>query len=162
MKNDSRILGHCSCKSVTYELLNCPMFVNCCHCTDCQRETGSAFVINGILETHQVKLITGNPEKILIPSQSGKGQNIHRCPTCKIALWSNYGGAHDVLRFVRIGTLQEPFRFPPQAFIFTRSKLPWVTLNPDIPSFDIFYDYKEMWSEESRARRRLVDPKFKH
>jgi hypothetical protein len=145
--------GHCTCKYLSYEILCDPMFVNCCHCTWCQRETGSAFVINAVIETSNVRLLSGEPEKILTPSESGKGQQVFRCPKCKIALWSNYGGVTDKIRFVRVGSLENPANLPPLAHIFVRSKLPWVILSGDIPAFDIFYDYEKMWTKENLKRR---------
>ena len=105
-----------------------PLFVHCCHCRWCQRETGSAFVINALIETERVSLIAGAPDVILTPSASGQGQRIARCPVCRIAVWSNYAGAGEHFRFVRVGTLDDPDRFPPEVHIFTASKQPWVIL----------------------------------
>jgi len=132
------------------------MFVNCCHCTWCQRETGSAFVINAVIESKHVKLLTGELEKILTPSESGKGQQIFRCPKCKVALWSNYGESVDKIRYVRVGTLNEPSALPPRAHIFWRSKLPWISVPSDTPTFDIFYDYEKMWTADELARKKVA------
>ncbi len=129
------------------------MFVNACHCTWCQRETGSAFVINAVMETDRVILTKGRAQMIETPSESGKGQKIARCPACQVALWSHYSGAGPNIAFVRVGTLDDPAQCPPDAFIFTRSKLPWVTLPPEIPAFSIYYDMKTQWPAESLARR---------
>ena len=105
-----------------------PLFVHCCHCRWCQRETGSAFVLNALIETDRVELLAGEPELVLTPSNSGKGQRIARCPVCRIALWSHYAGGGDLFRFVRVGTLDDPDRFPPDIHIFTSTKQPWVIL----------------------------------
>src|SRR5437764_15393959 len=94
-----------------------PLFVHCCHCTWCQRETGASFALNAMIEADRVILLKGEPEVVNTPSNSGKGQRIARCPTCRIALWSNYGGGGDVVRFVRVGTLDEPHRLPPDIHI---------------------------------------------
>src|SRR6187549_3853533 len=128
--------GGCTCRSVRYRLASAPLFVHCCHCRWCQRETGSAFALNAMIEADRVALLAGEVEVVDTPSQSGKGQKIARCQRCRIALWSNYAGAGDALRFVRVGTLDEPDRLPPDIHIFTASKLPWVLLPPDMPAVD--------------------------
>ncbi len=145
--------GGCACGEVRYRLASAPMFVNCCHCTSCQTETGSAFVINALIESDRVGTARGTPEPVMTPSESGKGQQIWRCPTCHVALWSNYGGAKDVLRFVRVGTLDAPGAAPPGAHIFTRSKLSWVRLPEDVPAFEVYFDPATLWPEASLARR---------
>ena len=144
--------GGCACGEVRYRLTAEPMFVNCCHCASCQTETGSAFVINALIESDRVETIQGAAEPVMTPSESGKGQQIWRCPTCHVALWSNYGGATDVLRFVRVGTLDTPDALPPGVHIFTRSKLPWVRLPDNVPAFEVYFDPATLWPEASRAR----------
>ena len=74
------------------------------------------------------------PELVDTPSQSGKGQEIARCPKCRIAVWSHYAGAGPLLSFVRVGTLDDPDRLPPDIHIFTASKQPWVMIPPGMPS----------------------------
>jgi hypothetical protein len=56
-----KVTGGCACGSIRYQLLDKPMFVHCCHCDDCQRLTGSAFVLNAIIETQAIKLLSGKP-----------------------------------------------------------------------------------------------------
>jgi hypothetical protein len=148
--------GGCTCGTVRYRLTRKPMYVHCCHCRWCQRETGTAFALNAMIEADRVVLLSGVPEAVDTPSNSGKGQKISRCPSCRIALWSNYAGAGDAIHFVRVGTLDEPDRLPPDIHIFTESKQPWVTLSPDIPAVTQYYVRAEYWTEESRARRRAA------
>jgi len=148
--------GGCTCGAVRYRLTDAPMFVHCCHCTTCQTETGSAFVLNALIESDRVETIAGAPEPLMTPSESGRGQQIWRCPDCKIALWSNYGGAADILRFVRIGTLDEPGALPPDVHIYTRSKLPWVRLPDGAPAFEAYYDSKTLWPASSLERRKAL------
>src|SRR5262245_7577090 len=105
--------GGCTCRFVRYRMTTAPMFVHCCHCRWCQRETGASFALNAMIEADRVEIISGDVEVVLTPSNSGKGQKISRCPKCRIALWSNYSGSGDVVRFVRVGTLDEPDRVPP-------------------------------------------------
>jgi hypothetical protein len=152
--------GGCTCRHVRYRLTNKPLFIHCCHCRWCQRETGSAFVLNAMIETEYVEILNGEVEVIDTPSNSGKGQKISRCPKCHIAVWSNYGGAGDIVRFVRVGTLDEPDRFPPDVHIFTMSKQPWVILPPEVPAFHEYYDLNELWPAESLARRKIYRAKL--
>ena len=164
----SEYTGGCTCRAVRYRLTDSPMFVNCCHCRWCQRETGASFALNALIESDRMQLLTGDVEVIDTPSNSGKGQRISRCAACHIALWSNYGGAGDVLRFVRVGTLDEPDRVAPNAHIFTASRQPWVVLPVGVPAFAEFYKPAELWPPESlrrheaavaRMRAAAVNPK---
>lgn len=157
----SELVGGCGCGHVRYELLARPMFVNCCHCTWCQRETGAAFVINAVIEAANIRLLANAPIEVDTPSESGKGQIISRCPKCMVALYSSYAGSGPIIKFVRVGTLDTPNHCPPDAQIFTRSKQDWVVLNPDIPSFDIYYDMQELYPAESLARREALKDEIK-
>lgn len=145
--------GGCACGAVRYQVAGEPMIVHCCHCTDCRRETGSAFAINAVIEADRVTVTRGKPELLATPSASGKGQEIARCPRCRVALWSHYAAAGRKAAFVRVGTLDAPGTRPPDAHIFTRSKLLWVALPADAPAFEAFYpDPASVWRPESRAR----------
>jgi hypothetical protein len=145
--------GGCTCGAVRYRMTSTPMFVHCCHCTWCQRETGTAFALNAMIEADRVELLKGTVETVNTPSNSGKGQKITRCPTCRIALWSNYAGAGDAVRFVRVGTLDEPERVPPDIHIFTSTKQPWVVLPAKMPAVPEYYKAAEYWPKESLERR---------
>jgi hypothetical protein len=148
--------GGCTCRAVRFRLTSKPMFVHCCHCRWCQRETGASFALNALIESQRVLVLAGSPDVVNTPSNSGKGQRITRCPSCRIALWSNYGGAGDLIRFVRVGTLDEPDRFPPDIHIFTASKQPWVLLPPSVPAVSEYYRSQDYWPPESIARRKAV------
>jgi hypothetical protein len=145
--------GGCACGEIRYELTSRPMWVNACHCTWCQRESGSAFAVNALIETDRVKLLAGAPEAVQTPSLSGKGQTILRCPTCRVAVWSHYNGAGPKLAFVRTGTLDAPHDIKPDIHIFTSTKRPWLTLPADTPVVPEYFSAKEMWPAESLARR---------
>ena len=147
--------GGCACGAVRYRLNSPPMFVNCCHCRDCQRQTGSAFVINALIETGRIALLAGDPQAVAAPTDSGRPHRIFRCPTCQVAVWSEYGGVA-ALRFVRVGTLDDPAALTPGAHIYVRSKLPWVTLPENVPAFPSYYESKKLWPAESLERRRAV------
>jgi hypothetical protein len=152
----SELEGGCTCRALRYSLSSEPLFVHCCHCRWCQRETGSAFAINAMIEADRVELLCGEPDVILTPSNSGKGQKIARCRECRVAVWSNYSGAGDLVRFVRVGTLDDPDLLPPDIHIFTSSKLPWVILPRDKPVMPEYYNLKEYWPPESIERRRIL------
>ena len=149
----SPLEGGCTCRSVRYRMTGAPLFVHCCHCRWCQRETGSAFALNAMIEAERVEILQGAPEVVDTPSNSGKGQKIARCPKCRIALWSNYAGAGDAVRFVRVGTLDNPDRLPPDIHIFTESKQPWVMLPPGTPAVAQYYDRTAHWPADSLERR---------
>ncbi len=151
----SALEGGCSCGSVRYRMTTGPMFVNCCHCLDCQRQTGSAFVLNAIIETDRVEALKGEPIPVTVPTDSGRPHRIFRCTECQVAVYSEYGGA-SALRFVRLGTLDEPSALKPGAHIFTRSKLPWLALPEDVPAFEVYYDAKTLWPAESLERRKAA------
>jgi len=145
--------GGCTCGAVRYRLTSKPLFVHCCHCTWCQRETGSAFALNAMIEADRVVLEKGEPELVNTRSNSGKGQKIWRCAQCRIALWSNYAGAGDAVRFVRVGTLDKPDRLPPDIHIFTSTKQKWVVLPRGTPAVKEFYDIGKCWPKASLKRR---------
>jgi hypothetical protein len=146
--------GRCTCGQVRYRMESAPLIVNCCHCRWCQRETGAAFAVNAMIETARLTLLAGDHVRVLTPSQSGKGQAILRCPECRVATWSHYAGAGDSLAFVRVGTLDEPDRLPPDVHIFTASKQVWVQLPDGVPAFEGYYRSSEVWPSESLARLR--------
>jgi|SRR5688572_15653521 len=143
--------GGCTCRAVRYRMTRKPIVVHGCHCSWCQRESGSAFAVNAVVETAYVE-VQGEFELVMTPSASGKGQRIARCPECRVALWSHYPNAGDPIRFVRVGTLDEAGRFPPDIHIFTSTKQPWVVLPPGVPAFAEFYNAKELWPPESLGR----------
>ena len=147
--------GACACGSVRFRLTSDPMFVHCCHCRDCQCQTGSAFVLNAIIETDRIHLDAGRPVRIGLPTESGSPHDVYRCPDCQIALWSDYGGRPG-LRFVRVGTLEERQAILPDVHIYTRSKLPWITLPPGTPAFSAYYETARVWPAEALARRRAA------
>jgi len=150
------LLGGCGCRSLGYRLETRPLFVHCCHCRWCQRESGAAFALNAMIEADRVNLLAGEPEIIDTPSESGRGQKIARCPRCRIAVWSNYSGAGPSVRFVRVGTLDDPGRLPPDIHIFTATKQPWLVLPPGTPSVPEYYDRNQYWPKESLARREAL------
>ena len=152
--------GGCTCRHVRYRMMSKPLFVHCCHCRWCQRETGLAFALNAMIEADRVQLLAGDVVIIDTPTQSGKGQRISRCPRCEVAVWSNYAGAGDAIRFIRVGTLDEGALLPPDIHIYTASKQPWVELRPDVPAETEYYKASLRWPAESLQRRAALLEKF--
>lgn len=156
MTAETSFEGSCTCTHVRYRMLGRPMFVHCCHCRWCQRESGAAFALNAMVETERVQLLQGEVEIVNTPSNSGKGQKIARCPICKVALWSHYAGAGPLISFVRVGTLLQPELFAPDIHIFTSSKQPWLVLPEGTPAVAEYYKSAQYWPPESLARRAAI------
>ena len=152
--------GGCDCGSVRYRMQTPPLFVHCCHCRWCQRESGASFALNALIEADRVVSLRGTPERVRTPSASGAGQLIARCPTCRVALWSNYAGSGPAVRFVRVGTLDHPDLLPPDIHIFTASKQPWVLLPAGTPALPAYYERDRYWPAESLARRQALEPRI--
>jgi hypothetical protein len=142
--------GGCACGAIRYRLTSEPLFVNCCHCLNCQRQTGSAFVINVLIEADRVQLLQAEPVAVDVPRDDGTSQRIWRCRTCQVAVYSQYTSPK--VRFVRAGTLDDTSSVEPDAHIFTRTKLPWVRLPESTPAFDVYYDTQKLWPAESLER----------
>lgn len=150
-----KLEGGCACGAVRYRLTFGPMFVHCCHCRDCQRQTGSAFVLNAIIETDRIKLLKGAPKPVPVPTDSGRPHDIYRCAKCQTALWSDYGRRR-VVSSVRVGTLDDAAALPPDVHIFTRSKLPWVGLPKSARAFKVYYNMAKEWPQESLDRGKAL------
>ncbi len=152
--------GGCDCRTIRYRLLTRPLFVHGCHCRWCQRESGASFALNAMIEADRVLCLSGEPEVVDTPSASGRGQRIARCPKCRIALWSHYAGAGDLVSFVRVGTLDEPDHLPPDIHIFTASKQPWLVLPEGTPAVPQYYDRAMHWPADSLTRWQLLLPRI--
>jgi hypothetical protein len=149
--------GGCACSAVRYRLASQPMFIHCCHCLNCQRQTGSAFAVNLLIEADRVQVLAGAPQPVCAPRDHGGAQRIFRCPECQVALFSEYGRRE--VRFVRGGTLDDPTDIAPDVHIYVRSKVGWVILPERTPAFDVYYDHKKLWPPESLRRLEAVLPR---
>lgn len=152
--------GGCDCRTVRYRMETAPLFVHCCHCRWCQRESGASFALNALIEADRVSGLGQSPELVHTPSESGSGQLIARCPKCRVAVWSNYAGAGPLIRFIRVGTLDNPDLLPPDIHIFTASKQPWVVLPAGTPAVAEYYERERHWPSASLARRRALLPRI--
>jgi hypothetical protein len=150
VRREARLEGGCSCGAVRYRLASEPLFTHCCHCLNCQRQTGSAFVINLLIEADRVELLAGEPKPVDVPRDDGSTQRIFRCSGCQIAVFSRY--TRPDVHFVRGGTLDDPSLVKPDVHIFTKSKLSWVALPESVPAFDVYYDPNALWPAASLER----------
>jgi len=101
-------------------------------------------------EVIRLTIARSEPQPVAVPREGGKKQKIWRCPACQVAVFSQY--TRRQVRFVRGGTLDDPAAVVPDVHIFTRSKLPWVTLPDSVPAFDVYYDTKKLWPAASLER----------
>ena len=143
--------GRCKCGSTTYVMKDKPLITHCCHCSECQTLTGSAFVLNAIIESDRVE-VSGETTDVTLPTPSGHGQVVTSCAQCGTTIYSAYMSRKGKLLYVRVGTLDNPAACPPDVHIFTSTKLPWVTLSDEVPGYENFYDFPGSWPLDSRQR----------
>jgi hypothetical protein len=164
MSSFKPLTGGCACKHIRFSVTAAPLIIHCCHCHSCQREAGSAFVINYVVESSNVVLSdeSGRPVDIATPSASGRGQLITRCPKCHVAVWSSYGGGGPLCAFVRVGTLDVESKqgISPDIHIYTESKVDWVKLPEGVLTRDKFYNVAEVWSDEAKQRWAALKPQI--
>ena len=144
----------CACAAVRYRLTTTPMFVHCCHCLDCQRQTGSAFVIYALIETARLQIEGAEPERFEMPTDSGRAHGIYSCQSCGIAVWSEYGGLGTWVR--ARGNARRPAAPGARRAHLRAVEVPWVTLPEGVPAFEGYYDALKLWPPESLARRSTV------
>ena len=146
--------GGCACGAVRYRLTSAPLFTHCCHCRDCQRQTGSAFVLNLLIEADRVELLAGSPRPVEVAREGRPPQRISRCPDCGVAVFSEYDRPQ--VRFVRAGTIDDPSQVAPDVHIYTRSKVGWLTLPESVPAFEAYYETRALWPPASLERLRAA------
>jgi hypothetical protein len=146
--------GGCSCAALRYELTASPLIVHACHCRDCQRITGGAFVINIWIEKKFVRTSGAIPQSFMLKGGGGGNHEVFFCGKCGTYVWSRYHRAPGDTLFVRAGTLDKPEAVAPDVHIYTRSKLPWLELPRSVPAFESMYRIEEVWSAESKERLR--------
>jgi hypothetical protein len=151
-----RMEGGCSCATLRYELTASPLIVHACHCRDCQRISGGAFVINIWIEKEFVRPSGAIPQSFLLEAGGGKNHEVFFCGKCGAHVWSRYLRAPGDSLFVRAGTLDTPEAVTPDVHVYTRSKLPWLELPRGVPAFESMYKIEEVWSAESKERLRRM------
>jgi len=144
--------GGCGCGAVRYRVTGEPIFVNNCHCTLCQHQTGSTSVVNAFIEGDAVTLLSGTLTEHEVKGGSGGPHIICRCSECGSALWSFYPRLGRLGLGFRAGTLDDPGSVRPDAVIFAADAMPWVAHPADIPVFERAYDFKELLPPERIER----------
>jgi hypothetical protein len=120
--------GGCECGLVRYRLIGEPIFVNCCHCRQCQKLSGSAFALNAMIEADRVEVTAGADRLVGTAGEA-------RCPGCSVLLWATHAMFGDNVLFVRVGTLDEGEKLTPDIHFFVRSKHPWISVPEGVPVF---------------------------
>lgn len=144
--------GGCGCGQVRYRLEGEPIFVNNCHCRQCQQQTGGTSVVNMFYESERVTVTSGTLTEHVLKAGSGHPHTICRCSECGVALWSFYPRIGRFGAGIRVGTLDDPGSITPTAAIFVAEKMPWVTLPEGVPHFDGQYNMRELLSPEQLGR----------
>lgn len=152
-----RLTGRCACGAVRFAMNGPPIIVHGCHCLGCQRRTGSAFAVNALIERDRITL-TGEaaPETVRTPSALPGGKPIHRCPRCRLAVWSGHALLGEAVVLVPVGVLDKARHIAPDVHCFTATKHPWVVLPSDKPAFEGDYDPETVWSARALARLRTA------
>jgi hypothetical protein len=152
MHDNQRHEGGCGCGALRYGVVGSPIFVNNCHCRQCQQQTGSTSVVNAFFEAERMTVLQGALTEHVVKAGSGGPHTICRCTACGTALWSFYPRLGRLGLGLRVGTLDAPGTFAPDAAIFTAEAMPWVTLPAGIPHFERTYDAKDLLPPDRFAR----------
>jgi hypothetical protein len=112
--------------------------------------------VNALIEEDRVEILEGDVVGVMVPTPSGENQEIFRCPKCQVAVWSYYLVFHEKVRFIRVGTLDDPSRLPPDVHIYTASKQPWFELPEGALAVKEYYVTSEVWRDESLERRNAL------
>ena len=146
--------GGCACGAIRYRVTETPLIVHACHCLNCQKLTGSAFVITLWIERELVAVSGAEPKFYRLTAGSGQTHDVYYCPDCGTRLWSRFEAVPGDTILLRAGTLDDPAAVTPDVHIYTRSKLPWVRLPEGARAFEAMYKLAEVWPDETRARYR--------
>lgn len=142
--------GRCLCGEISYQIIDKPLFTHACHCTDCQKVTGSAFGLSMFILRQDFQMLSGTPTVAHPPQQYGVAA-IYACGDCGCAIYRTHSYL-DKFVFPFPGTFDDTTWVKPQAHIYTRSKQPWVQLADDEPAFEKQYKRDDVWPEASLKR----------
>lgn len=147
-----RVTGSCFCGAVRYQLLTPPLFCYACHCSDCQKATGSVFACFTTIEAeHLVSIGATTPHLTRRVRPSGLVRVAASCPQCGTILWA--GGDKDpVTTDVRTGTLDHPELMEPDLHAYIESKIPWIELPAGARTCKGAYDFRTAWPKSSLKR----------
>jgi hypothetical protein len=128
--------GQCHCGHVRYEAEIDPDKVTICHCTDCQRLTGSAYRVTVTADSDKIKL-TANPPKLYTKyGQNGRARLLSFCSECGSPLFSTGEGKDAARTGIRVGTINQRRELRPKRQIWCRSALPWINELEGVPGVE--------------------------
>jgi hypothetical protein len=143
---DQQIAGACACGEIQFRLTGAPIVTHACHCTQCQRETGSAFAVNLMIEADRLVVDAGAPERT--------GDDVAACPRCQTRLWAYHRMFGEKAVFVKAGVLSRGRA--PDVHCFTSTKQPWLPLPEGVPAYAENYDFEAVLSAEARSRAQAL------
>lgn len=124
------MVGGCLCGSTRYEIAAEPTLIYACHCSDCQKATGSAFVLAMRVPPGRIVCTQGGAKPYVRARADGRKRSVFRCPHCLTALWSENVEPSKYVT-VYAGTLDDSARLPPPAHVWTQDAQPWIGLPKD-------------------------------
>jgi hypothetical protein len=129
--------GGCLCGAIRYEAGGEPLFSLLCHCRDCQRQSGTAYVAAVRMRSAAFRITQGTPKHYA--AKSDAGNDIHRvfCGDCGAPLYVQVSTRPDMVG-IRVASFDDPGFFKPEADIFVKSAQPWDHMNPALPKFDTY------------------------
>lgn len=127
--------GRCLCGEIEYRLNEEPVTYYACHCTDCQKRSGSSFGLSMLVKRSSLEVTKGEPSLQVLKGPDGTPRRQRNCRSCGIRLWSE-PAKYPELAVLRPGSLDDIKSFQPVAHIWTRSKLPWVQIPAGTPSYE--------------------------
>jgi hypothetical protein len=129
------LLGGCPCGAIRYELTAMPLALYACHCTECQKRSGSAFALNMPVETKHYRIIKGEPKGWRSTSPSGGTTTSRFCGDCGGRIHGERDARPEV-NVLRAGTLDDTTWLQPVAHMFMRSAQPWETISGDATCYE--------------------------
>lgn len=119
--------GGCLCGRVRYRLTDEPLTLYACHCTDCQRRTGTAFALSMVVTRSSLELVKGDPQSYAIEMPDGRPKGGRFCAACSAHLWGEPRNFPQLV-VIQPGTLDDTSWLRPIGHIWTRSAQPWLSL----------------------------------
>lgn len=130
MKAMKRIYeGSCQCGEVHYRVSGTPVTLFACHCTDCQRQSSSAFGMALWVKDATVDLERGVLKRWLRDMPSGRTMECSFCPTCGTRIFHQVMGQSEIIS-IKPGTLNDTRWLNPAGHIWVGSAQPWLQLDP--------------------------------
>jgi hypothetical protein len=131
-----RIDGACHCGEISYEAEVDPGQVEICHCTDCQKLSGSAFRIVVPAAARDFRLLTGWPRFYIKTAESGANRLQAFCRVCGTSIYATAAVGEPKIYGIRLGTARQRNSLPPKRQYWRRSALPWIDDIGSLPRFE--------------------------